>query len=253
MKKRNGFDVWTVLNQLIRLAKEARTNDVPPPAHRLLLIGPPSTGKSRFAEDVAKSMGMMFEDVTCYGQQPVDAIIGSKTLEGSAGAVVTGKQDGKAIRCMVAQEGGVLVINEINLRSADLEGVLYAILDDKAHITDADGNEVYANHGFMVIATTNATPAELPEAIVDRFDVVLRVTKPNPAIYDAEGLTDAERKFCDNSYDVVADKWAWSAHAYMRTFLAFKRLCRHFDPETAAFMCFGDMAPEVLSQLASLS
>ncbi len=84
------------------------------------------------------------------------------------------------------RRGCALVLDEIDQHSPELHCALHAILDDKAiaGITLPTGERVEPAAGFAVIATTNAQPSALPEALLDRFDVKLLANEPAPAVLE---------------------------------------------------------------------
>ena len=173
----------------------------PEQVHRVLLYGAPGTGKSSWA-------GTQFahvERIALHPQQPQEDLIGSLLLTSGApvelrdriakakldqqqrlllevhlasGGANTVWQDGPAVRAM--RRGCALVLDEIDQHSPELRCALHAILDDKAiaGITLPTGERVEPAAGFAVIATTNAQPSALPEALLDRFDVKLLANEP---------------------------------------------------------------------------
>ena len=65
--------------------------------------------------------------------------------------------------------------------------LLHVLLDgrDVASLTLPSGETVQPAQGYSVVATCNDDPADaLDPALLDRFDVVLNVTAPNPSAFD---------------------------------------------------------------------
>ena len=139
---------------------------VPQAIHRVLLWGPPRTGKSSVAAQIFGHDRV--ERVTLHRQQPVDDLTGGYCLRDGT----TVWADGPAVRAM--KEGKVLVLDEIDQHSPETRCILHAIMDDPPGVTLASGERVEAVYGFVVIATTNALPGTLPAAILDRFDLILK-------------------------------------------------------------------------------
>lgn len=136
---------------------------IPNPLYRILLFGPPRTGKS----SIGRELFDKHERVTVHRQLPVEDLLGGYALVGGS----TVWQDGPAIRAM--RQGICLVLDEVDQISAETRCILHALMDDPAGITLASGERVDAAPGFCVIATTNALPSALPPAVLDRFDLVL--------------------------------------------------------------------------------
>lgn len=136
---------------------------VPNTLNRVLLYGPPRTGKSTTASLICKPV----ERVTLHKQQPVDDLLGGYCLRDGT----TVWADGPAVRAL--RNGRPLVLDEIDQMSPECRFTLHALMDDPAAITLASGERVEAKDGYMVIGTTNAQPSQLPPPILDRFDLVL--------------------------------------------------------------------------------
>lgn len=154
---------------------------------RVLLYGPPGTGKS-------------FAGITS-NIKPEDVYRLYLTLD-TPGAEVRGHylpstsggfewHDGPATKAW--RTGGRLIIDEIDAASGDTLTLLLGYLDDagSARITLPTNETVTPNPSFSCLATTNQTPASLPEALRDRFDVTIHVTLPNPKAFDKAHWFDA--------------------------------------------------------------
>lgn len=136
---------------------------VPNTLNRVLLYGPPRTGKSTTASNIFAPV----ERVTLHKQQPVDDLLGGYCLKDGT----TVWSDGPAVRAL--RYGRPLVLDEVDQMSGECRFTLHALMDDPAAITLASGERVEAAPGYTVIGTTNASPQSLPLPVLDRFDLVL--------------------------------------------------------------------------------
>jgi SpoVK/Ycf46/Vps4 family AAA+-type ATPase len=217
---------------------------IPNRVHRILLYGPPGTGKSSWAMSAFSHV----ERVTLHAQMPPEDLIGSMALVARKGGTDTVWQDGPAVRAM--RRGSALVLDEIDQHSPELRCALHAILDDRsiAGITLPTGERIEPAEGFCVIATTNAEPASLPEALLDRFDLVLLANRPASAIFDTlpRGLASVLARAYDRQS--VA---RWTPAVSVRSILALTRLAAATGMERAAELIFGDSGVDILASAAS--
>src|SRR5688572_1482568 len=217
---------------------------IPNRVHRILLYGPPGTGKSSWAQSAFAHV----ERVTLHAQMPPEDLVGAMALVARNGGTETVWTDGPAVRAM--RRGSALVIDEIDQHSPELRCALHAILDDRsiAGITLPTGERVEPADGFTVIATTNAEPSQLPDALLDRFDLVLLANRPIAAVLDKlpRGLASVlSRAYESNS---VA---RWTPAVSVRSVLALTRLADATGIERAAELIFGESGTDILASAAS--
>jgi len=148
-------------------------------AIRLLLWGPPGTGKSSIGS-LHGLNGRPLERLaitaeTCWPELRGHYGIG----KGQEGMVWL---DGPCTRSW--RTGARCVIDEINEAGGDTIPGLHMFCDDSAvaRMTLPTGEVIRPADGFQVIATMNTLPNALPEALCDRFVIKREVPKPNPRI-----------------------------------------------------------------------
>lgn len=143
---------------------------------RMLLWGPPGTGKTYLAQSARSDKRPV------YIWNLTDE---TPSAEGRGFYVPKGDkfewQDGPVLKAW--REGARLVLNEIQRASNDTLSFLLSVLDDSpsAAMTLPTGETIRPRPGFAVVATSNEEPAALPEALRDRFPVALEITEPHPA------------------------------------------------------------------------
>ena len=227
-----------VLNELVV------NSAIPDQVHRVLLYGPPGTGKSSWAQSAFAHV----ERVTLHAQMPPEDLIGSMALVARKGGTETVWQDGPAVRAM--RRGSALVIDEIDQHSPELRCALHAILDDRsiAGITLPTGERVEPAEGFCVIATMNGEPGSLPDALLDRFDLVLLANRPIAGVLDKlpRGLASVLSRAYD-SQSVAR----WIPPVSVRSVLALTRLADATGIERAADLIFGESATDILASAAT--
>lgn len=228
------------------LAKLVETGVFPNVAHRILLWSPePGTGKSSFAQH--KFGADKVERATLHGRMIPDDLLFQVDLEAKNGGTETIRRAGPALRALM--EGKVLVLDEIDQHDPAMRCLLHALLDDReiAGVTLPDGQRVTPKEGYGVIATTNKTPQAFPTALLDRFDIVLNASQPNP---DALAKLPTEvKKALINQYSRL-QVHTWSAPLSVRRGIAFSKLLEKIDRETAAQIVFGNGWQDMLNVFA---
>lgn len=228
------FDVLTALVQI---------EVIPNKAHRILLYGPPGTGKSSWASTCFATV----ERITLHGQMPPDDLIGSMGLVSGGGGTATVWQDGPVVRAM--RNGSAIVLDEIDKASPDVVSSLFAVLDDMpiAGVTLPTGERVIPSPGYCAIATSNQSPDVLPEALRNRFDLVLLANVPH-----ADVLRQLPRGWSNLVSRTYEDKSTlrWNPPISLRSVLVVHRLASLIDLESATELVFGSDAKDILASAA---
>lgn len=212
---------------------------IPGAVTRILLYGPPRTGKSTLPGTLLTDV----QRVTLHKQMPVDDLVGGMGLVNGS----TQWLDGPATRAM--RNGTALLIDEIDQFSAETRCMLHAIMDDPAGVTLPTGERVNAKSGYCVIATTNALPSVLPDAIYDRFDMVLKADTLSA------GLVKALGSFADVANTVVkrGSGYAWERPASVNLFIAASKLRNKGLADTAIAECLGLTGRSAVDFLAAIA
>jgi MoxR-like ATPase len=211
-------------------------------ANRLLLWGPPGVGKSRWALHVLGE-NRQYPPVRVYLNQDLTAqeLLGHWVPRGSEFRWHHGPV------AWAWLYGTGLVVDEIGRASGPVLDLLLGVLDDTetARLVLPSGEEIKPSPGFACVATSNNPPDDLDQALQDRFDVILQVSEPHPALVSR--LNGALKGLGD----VVRDSYADPERAISpRRALVFARFLKaDMKPKVAASLAFGERAEDVLSAL----
>jgi MoxR-like ATPase len=193
----------------------------------ILIFGRPGTGKTHAGLRFGR-VGKGVYTVTLTEETTAAEVRGHFVFKG--GDAVW--HDGPFVRAM--REGARLVINEISNAGADVLQLLFLVLEspETAVLTLPSGETVRPAPGFHVVATDNLPPERLPEALRDRFQCVLEITRPHP---DAlAGLSPPVRRAAEASLAVDDDR-----RVSARGWRILDALIPLFGLETACRLVFG--------------
>lgn len=217
----------------------------------ILLYGPPGTGKSAWAH---YACGSDIERISLDPATPVEELKGQLGFVAENGGTRTVWHDGVAVRAM--RRGVPLVLDEFDRANPDLQSTLHALLDDAAMagITLPDGERVTPCAGYVVIATMNGQPQDLPDPLLDRFDLVLLCARPSEGIL--QSVEDGWRNVVERAYATPSGAYAaqWYPAPTARSVKSMLRLARATgDIQSAAILKFGEQADELvrLAQVAA--
>ncbi len=145
---------------------------------RTFIWGPPGIGKSYTAQKILKSTNETVWQCSLDEDKVVQELQGHFIPKGTVfqwhnGPVTT-----------AFKEGHGLVINELARASSAVKDMFLGILDDPeiASLSLPSGDRVTRGDNFRVIATANNPPDDLDEALRDKFDVILEIKTPHPAV-----------------------------------------------------------------------
>ena len=211
-----------------------------PYTNRVLIIGPPGTGKSTTAINVA---GIQHR-ITMTETTSREDLIGMFHLIDGATKWVDGP-------ITAAMRAGVPVLtDEIDRYSPECASLFYGVIDDKPHIALPNGEIVHAVDGYKMIMTSNESLDTLPPAVQDRIEVILYAGTPHDAAI--AHLPAAQRSAVSCYYKGVPEP-SIKLPPTVRRMRAFHKLTSAgLDARVAATLVFGAAgAPEVTSAITS--
>jgi MoxR-like ATPase len=204
---------------------------------RVLLYGPPGTGKTYAAMHYNLTPDQPMYTNTLTEETPASELRGHYIMtEGSYKWM-----HGPAIRSWL--DGARYVLNELDRASGDCHSICYAILDDQpsAQLTLPNGETVKPQPNTNFVITMNGNESDLPEALIDRMDAIIKITRPHPAALAA--LPEDLRKIADEATSSENPRTRTS----VRKWFAFADARSKMDVVSACVAVFGERAQDIIN------
>jgi SpoVK/Ycf46/Vps4 family AAA+-type ATPase len=205
----------------------------------VLLYGSPGCGKTALVEG---AFGSELETILGSGDTELSDFIGGYVQTPSGGFEWI---DGALVRC--AEQGKVLLIDEIGLIDPKVLSAVYGLMDGRKEIAITQNPErgtIKAQEGFYVVGATNpnAFGVRLSEALLSRFTIQVEMTTdwslakklgvPAPAITASQNLAKKQ----------ATNEISWSPQ--FRELLAFRNISKEFGTNWAISNLVA-VAPEI--------
>lgn len=209
---------------------------------RILLYGPPDTGKTTTASLLRPDKPVY--RVQCSRQQGIEDILGAYVLH--SGATIFAP--GPVARAMA--DGGTLLVDEFDFRNPAHDSIWHSVLDDPklAEVRLPDGSVVKPASGFLVIATTNASPNAFSPALQRRFELKLFCGTTHPQALNS--LPDELASMIRN-WQLTITPPTVKVELSVSSLTTYSRLTAHYGQDVSASLVFGANAQEFISALAN--
>lgn len=206
---------------------------------RIFVWGPPGVGKSYTAYKILTASNKTVWQCTLDEDKAVQELMGHFIPKGNIFAWHNGPVT------TAFMEGHGLVVNELARASSAVKDMFLGILDDPeiAFLSLPSRDKIKRGKNFRVIATANNPPDELDEALRDRFDIIINVKTPHPAI-----IKNLNKRIAGLG-DIVLSSYKDPARAVSpRRALAFTNLLnKKMTAEEAASLAFGPRYKDILA------
>lgn len=206
---------------------------------RIFVWGPPGVGKSYTGYKILKASNKTVWQCTLDEDKAVQELMGHFVPKGN----VFAWHNGPATTAF--KEGHGLIVNELARASSAVKDMFLGILDDPeiALLSLPSGDNITRGKNFKVIATANNPPDELDEALRDRFDVIINVKVPHPAI-----IKNLDYKI-PGFGNMVLSSYQDPVHAISprRAFAFVELLSNKMQSEEAALLAFGSRHKDILA------
>ena len=224
---RTETETWNLIEKTVKI--------IP----RVFIWGPPGVGKSYTGYKILKTTNTTVWQSTLDEDKAVQELLGHFIPKGNVfmwhnGPVTT-----------AFKKGHGLVVNELARASSAVKDMFLGILDDPkiAFLSLPSGESIKRGKNFRVVATANNPPDELDEALRDRFDVIINVKTPHPAI-----IENLNKKIVGLG-DMILSSYRDPARAISprRAFAFINLLDKKMLIEEAASLAFGSRYKDILA------
>jgi MoxR-like ATPase len=204
---------------------------------RVLLYGPPGTGKTYSAMHANRTFETPLYTNTLTEETPASELRGHFVMNDGSYSWM----HGPAIRSWL--DGARYVLNELDRASGDCHSFCYAVLDDlaSAQLTLPTGETVKPADNTTFVVTMNGTESDLPEALIDRMDGIIKITRPHPAaiaaLPDDLQVIATEATSADDS----------NVRTSIRKWFAFAEARNNMDVVHACVAVFGERAQDIIT------
>lgn len=215
---------------------------------RILLHGPPDTGKTTTAGKTAQAKGQAVYRLQCSRDQGVEDLLGQFVLEKGETRFAPGPIP------QAMQSGGMLIMDEFDMRNPAHDSIYHSIMDDAeiAEVRLPDGTVIKPQPGFTVVCTTNADPKMFTPALLRRWELKLYCAIAHPEALKT--VDKQEAKFLHNLQTGVKTP-EFRFEFCVSSFRAARKLKDSgLDPEFALSLVFGEAAAkELQASLCSMA
>jgi nitric oxide reductase NorQ protein len=209
--------------------------------NRVFLVGPPGVGKTFAAQHAVRENNQKVISITLSEDVVLQELLGHFIPRG--GEFVW--HDGPLTTAI--REGSLVVVNELGRASSSVKDAMLGVLDapDVCQIVLPTGEVVRPVATFTIIATSNSGVDELDPALADRFECVIVVSVPHPA------LIQHMNSLVSGLGELVSRSYAEPAKAISpRAALTYAKLVDAKVPQDrAAAVAFGAKGRDILANL----
>lgn len=221
---------WDVIKELL------------PDVKYVYISGKPGIGKSFFAQQMIKDLGLEPFIVSCDEDKSVQEMLGHYVPKGHEFIF----QHGPLLRALTT---GGLVVNELPRASSAVKDMFLGIMD--AYPIETIEGRFVAHPGFVCVLTGNDRLAQagFEPALEDRLILNYHMTKPIPTVIThLETQVTGLGKLVDLSYTGDDSKKPIS----IRKSLIFAKMIHAGKKPTLAAQVYGDQAKEILAALPAI-